>query len=414
MVLPAGVSALRHDPVFRRYLAVRGQSALGTAVSAVVVPLLAAVVLGATTSQLGVLLVVTYSVRPAARLLAAVAAERSTRRVTMLRLLELGRFASVGLVPVVWWTGHLTMWSLVALTAVTSALTGCFTAYAVPVVVDLVDRDSLARANGLIGTVTSATQVAGPGLAGLLLQVLTAPVVLLVDAATYLASALLLRGREPVRPLVEGDADAGFIGVARGFLVVLHKPLAPIAVGALLVTALNGVVGAVLPIFATRDLGLAPGTYAWLLAAGAAGGIAGGAAVGVLARRMPTTHVALLALLLMAASLWALPLSRPGWSAVLGLAWYEGIGSFAGVLYIAALMTAIPAVVPIHTIARASAAAMLIPELGMALGAALSALVGDLVEPRHLLVLAASTSLLVCLSICGHRVTSRRGRSTPA
>ncbi|MGM1061540.1 MFS transporter [Saccharothrix sp. Mg75] len=414
MAHPAGVSRERHAAVFHRYPAVRGQSALGTAVSDAVVPLIAAVVLGATTGQVGVPPAVTYGVRPVARLLAAVAAERSTRRTTALRLLELGRFASVGLVPVTWWTGHLTVWSLIALTAVTSAFTGWFTAYAVPVVVDLVDRGSLARANGLIGTVTSFAQVAGPGLAGVALRFLAAPVVLLLDAVTYLASALLLRGPVQAPPRTRTDEDPGLAGVVRGFLVVLRRPLAPIACGALLMTALNGVVSTVLPIFATRELGLAPSTYAWLLAAGAVGGIAGGASVGALASRMPTTRVALLALLLMAASTWALPLAGPGWTAVVGLAWYEGVGSFAGVLFIASLMTAIPAAVPIHTIARASAAAILIPEVGMALGAAVSGTVGDLVDPRRLLVPAAvaSLSLPVCLVIGGRRAVARRGGAT--
>ena len=57
----------------------------------------------------------------------------------------------------------------------------------------IVDRRHLARGNGTIETIRSTASLAGPGLGGWLVQVVTAPMALLADAVSYALSAAMLR-----------------------------------------------------------------------------------------------------------------------------------------------------------------------------------------------------------------------------
>jgi hypothetical protein len=67
----------------------------------------------------------------------------------------------------------------------------------------IVERERLLEANSTIAASTSAAEFVGFGISGFLVQVLSAPIAILIDAVTYLVSALLLatiRRPEPPPP----------------------------------------------------------------------------------------------------------------------------------------------------------------------------------------------------------------------
>src|SRR5205085_5547111 len=72
------------------------------------------------------------------------------------------------------------------------------------------ERDQLVEGNSKLEITRSASQIAGPGLAGVLIGVLTAPFAIVVDAISYVVSALFVFGiRRPEPPIEPHDEATG-------------------------------------------------------------------------------------------------------------------------------------------------------------------------------------------------------------
>ncbi|MBD0710406.1 hypothetical protein BU197_19110 [Streptomyces sp. CBMA291] len=383
---------LRHDRRFLRYLLARAQSQLGSAVTDTVVPLIAAVGLGASAAQMSLLIALQSAGQLIARPWGAIRAEGSVRRLRMMRTMEWCRFLTVGAIPLVWWTGHLTMPLLIVATTATAVCTGWFSAYSSPYLVDLVDRRDLTRAGGALGSATTTADVVGPGLAGLLLRAMPMPLVLLIDAASYLLGAALLSrlpGAKPDRTGTDwtgtdwtgadwtGADRTGTDGprgtrpahVLRGFAGIFGRPLRAPAAGLAVIATLNGIALTVLPLYATRELAMAPEVFAWLLGAGAVGGIGGALCVGALADRLSSNKRLGLAGAVITLAFCVLPFARPGAAATVAVLCYELLGSFGSVFYVITFMTTVPSAVRPGSLARSMAAAALVPECGILAGA---------------------------------------------
>lgn len=134
----------------------------------------------------------------------------------------------------------------------------------------LVPQRLLTRANARLDQSDAVAQTSGPALAGGLVSLLTAPWAVLVDAASYLASGLvLLRVRvvePPARRLslrgVRSEASEGLRWLYR------HPTLRPQALSTHGWFLVNAIAGATLPLFALRTLGLSPFGLGLALAAG--------------------------------------------------------------------------------------------------------------------------------------------------
>src|SRR6202041_2305440 len=107
--------------------------------------------------------------------------------------------------PVAAATGQLSIGLLYAVNGLVGTLNMIFDVGALSYVPFLVERDRLSEANARLQVSSAVAGISGPGLAGLLVGLITAPVTLTVDAVSYLASAFGLlaitrREPEPERP----------------------------------------------------------------------------------------------------------------------------------------------------------------------------------------------------------------------
>ena len=125
----------------------------------------------------------------------------------------------------------------------------------------------------------SVAEIAGPGLAGALVQLVMAPFAILVDAASFLLSAFLLlriRSSEPQPPPVAsqvgGLADQIRVGLR---LVATSSPLRAIAGCLASINLFNGLLEAVFVLYVTRVLGIGAGLLGLVFAAGSVGFLAG-------------------------------------------------------------------------------------------------------------------------------------------
>jgi MFS family permease len=116
---------------------------------------------------------------------------------------DLGRAGLLGSIPVACALGSLTYWHLLLVSGLAAVLTSFFDAADNAYLPTIVERERLLEANSTIAASTSAAEFVGFGISGFLVQVLSAPIAILIDAVTYLVSALLLatiRRPEPPPP----------------------------------------------------------------------------------------------------------------------------------------------------------------------------------------------------------------------
>ena len=188
-------------------------------------PLAAILVLHASAFEVAALTTVEWAPWLLFSLPAGAWVDRLARR-RVLIVADLGRAAALLSVPVGYSLDALTIGQLYAVAFVAGTLTVFFDLAYVAYLPSLVERRRLGEGNAKLETTRSAGQLAGPGLAGLLVQAFSAPVALLADAISFVASALFLgaiRRREEPRPRGERQHLAAEVKEGIGF--ALRHPL---------------------------------------------------------------------------------------------------------------------------------------------------------------------------------------------
>jgi len=175
---------------FRRFYAGYAASLLGTAMSSVAIAF-ALLGDGGTATGLGVVFTANIAAMIALLLFGGALADRLGRRRVMVGA-DLLRGAAQGVLAAALAAGRPGLWLFVAAAFAVGAGNAFFSPALSGLPVQLVPPARLGDANALLGTAQPAAQVAGPALAGLLIAVTSPALVIAVDAATYVLSALAL------------------------------------------------------------------------------------------------------------------------------------------------------------------------------------------------------------------------------
>ncbi|MDY7086572.1 MAG: MFS transporter [Actinomycetota bacterium] len=197
--------SLWHNPDFLKFWVGESASLLGTQVTVLAVPLTAIYALHSTDQEVGLLRFVQLVPYILLSLIFGVLVDRVRRREVMIWS-NVARMILIALIPTLYWLGGLNMALLLVITCVAGIASVlfdlCWMAY-VPTLVR--DPKHYVEAQAKMGISSSTAEVAGPGLAGLLVGALTAPFALLVDAGSYavsLVALMMIRTKEkkPARP----------------------------------------------------------------------------------------------------------------------------------------------------------------------------------------------------------------------
>jgi predicted MFS family arabinose efflux permease len=217
---------LRRPGDFNRLWLGQAVSAFGSQVTTLALPLTAVLYLHATAFQLGVLSAAREVAFLGPMLLFGVLVDRMRRRPLMIGT-DLGRAGLIALVPVLAWASLLAMPALYLVALGVGCLTSVFSLAYHAYLPSIVAPEVLLAGNSRLQATESVSDIAGPGLAGLLVQLLRAPFALLVDAVSFLFSATMIasiRTREPApaqRPAAAGEhwlrGVAGDIGSGLAF-----------------------------------------------------------------------------------------------------------------------------------------------------------------------------------------------------
>lgn len=274
---------------FRRLMAAFAVSSLGTKVAREAVPLTAVLVLQAGPGALSLLGVAATLPVLVLGLFAGAWVDRQRRR-PLLIAADLLRFAAVVSVPIAAWCNLLTVTQLVAVVMGVAALSLLFNAADAAYLPSLVEPERLAKANATKETIDATAEVVGPPIGGVLVQTLTAPAALLIDAISYLVSAFCLiriGHAEPSAPPVETRRRI-LHEIAEGLRGLWQQPiLRPLLLARAIRTFFGGMYGPFYVLYVIRHLGVSPAAMGLIVACGGLAALAGAALVPWLNARIP-------------------------------------------------------------------------------------------------------------------------------
>lgn len=248
----------RHSD-FLKLWAGQSLSLLGSSVTGLALPLTAVVVLDATPAQMGVMRTAEYLPFLLLGLVAGAWADRLRRR-PILVFADAGRALLVGAVPVAALLGVLRIELLYAVALLVGVLTVFFDVAYLAYFPSLVPRDSLTEGNTKLQVSRSFAGATGPALAGALVQLVTAPMAMAIDEASFAASALavgLIRMREPPPAAARGRTVRREIGEGLR-LVGGHAVLRALAGQLATVQLAGGINATLLVLYLTREVGFSP------------------------------------------------------------------------------------------------------------------------------------------------------------
>lgn len=255
-----GIGEVLREPSFARYWTASTVSSLGTAATRVALPVLVVRNLSASNFEVGLVNAAQLLPYLVLGLLAGVFIDR-WRRQPILIWASVGRAILLGLVPAFWFLGWLTLPLLIAILIGFGRLTVFAVAATQSFLPTVVSQRQLFRANARLDQSDSVAQTLGPAAGGALVAALGSPLLLLIDAVSFVADALLI-GRisvqEPRPDPSNGPAKTGMrseIGDGLGWLY-RHPTLAPMSISTHVWFFGNNVMLTVLAPFALRGLGL--------------------------------------------------------------------------------------------------------------------------------------------------------------
>jgi MFS family permease len=307
-------SPLWSNSAFVRVWSAATISIFGSLITRVALPLAAILVLGSGAVEVAVLRGLELGAMLVVGLVAGAWVDRLRRRPVLIWA-DLGRAALLGSIPVAFALGVLTFWHLLLVSGLAAVLTSFFDSADNAYLPTIVERERLVDANSALAASGSAVEFVGFGLSGFLVQVLTAPIAIAIDAITFLVSAVLLatiRTPEPPPPPVE-DREPVVSEIRDGLRLVIHDPILRAFAGAqMALAALWGIFGATWFLFVLEDLQLGPAVLGVIAGIGGFSSFIGAIVATRATRRFGIGPVAIVAMLLSAVGNAFIPLAPAG------------------------------------------------------------------------------------------------------
>lgn len=334
-MISTGMSSATAPPLpawqmpFRRVLAALTVALFGAQITTLAVPLIAAQTLGATPLQMGLLVAAGELPFLLCSLPCGVLVDR-VQRWPLLISADVFRALLLLLIPIAALLDVLRL-ELVYLVAFLAGIGNViFDVAHYAYVPTIVPRQELVAANGKIQVSYTAAESAGPGLAGVVIQFVAAPLAVLATAATFLISAALLGTARTEESPSRKDEQGMFQAITAGLRAVLDHPLLrPIILTSAAMGVFQYAVRGVYIFYATRNLHLDALQIGLVLAIGGLAAVPGGLLADRVAARLGTGPAIWSGWLVEGAALFLLPLAAT-LPAIPLLVAAQAIGGLAG------------------------------------------------------------------------------------
>jgi predicted MFS family arabinose efflux permease len=268
---------LLRQPEFLKLWAAQSISQIGDQITYLALPLVAVLTLDASAAQMGLLTAAELMPHLLFSLMAGVWIERRANRKRLMIVADIVRAAVLVSVPLAAAFDLLTFPQLYVVGFVAGTCAVLFDISWATLFVTIVPRRDVVEANSKLNLSRALSFVTGPSAAGFLVQALTAPVTLLVDAFSFIGSALFLGRIRAQEPPIDEDGRESVLQSLRGGLrfVFGDELIRPELLCTATINFFNFVFHAIFVLYATKELGVRPAVLGLALGAGAVGGLAG-------------------------------------------------------------------------------------------------------------------------------------------
>lgn len=362
-------------------------SEIGSRITREGIPLTAVMLLHASPSEMGVL----ASLNGFAALLfgpvAGLVADRFRLR-PILILADLGRAAMLALVPLLYAYGKLNMFTLYAVIAATAVFTTFFDVAYQSLLPVLVAREDLLEGNSKLTMSMTTAEMVGPATTGMLVQWLTAPRAILIDAISFLVSAVsvwLIRAEREdsiVKDQRKQTESIGWNELSAGFRLTFRDPiLRALALRAATVAFFFGFFSTLYVLYAVQELKFTPVVLGIIVTLGGIGAFAGAIFAERIASHFSVGRTMIGAAMASGVISLLIPLAPgPGWMAVACLGAAQLFGDVAYPVYGIHEATLRQSITPPDLLGRVTACSQLLFKglwpLGALVGGALATLIG--------------------------------------
>ncbi|HEX4931065.1 MAG TPA: MFS transporter, partial [Gaiellaceae bacterium] len=325
---------------------------------------------------------------------------------------DLVRAVTLAAIPLLWFAGALEIWHLYVVAAVMGAATVFFDVSYQSYIPILVTSAQVGQANSTLEATSQVSRIAGPGLAGLLLTVVSAPVLLIIDAVSYVVSAAML-GRIRDGEVAADRAERQSLPreIREGVRFVWRQPL----IRSIAATTASSNFFATLaltlfPLYVLRDLDLGAAGLGILFSFGAVGGLLGALATPRLAAWVGEGTIITLSALLGATVFALFPLASllpaPASLVLLGAA--EFVLSFTVLVYNITQVTLRQRLCPPRLLGRMNASIRFFVWGVMPIASLLSGAIGGAIGIVPTMWIAFAGSLLSCAFVAFSPLTGMR------
>ncbi|MFD7157070.1 MFS transporter [Kribbella sp. NPDC059898] len=402
-------TSLWRDARFRRFWSAQGVSEFGDRITELALPLIAVTMLDASPSQVGFLTAAVWLPNIASLFIGTWVDHRRDKRPLMIAA-DLTRTVLLLTLPVAYWFGFLALGHLYAIAVLAGTAHVVFNTANASFFVRLVEREQFLEANSKLSATRSISFMGGPAVAGLLVQWLSAPLAIVVDAFTFVFSAVQLARLKIDPGPAEESGEPILRRAAAGMRYVLKHPYISRSLGcATTVNFFNLMSTALLVLFASRILGLSAGVIGLAFGIGASGGLLGAVSASPLSRRFGAGPVIAFGAVVFPCSIAIAALANgPLWVKAVALAAAEFVGAFAVMCFDVPLNALQAVVCHDHMRSRVAGAFSSINYGIRPLGAVAGGFLGTWIGVRETLLVSAAGGLLSVVWLIGSPIIRTR------
>ena len=390
---------LWHHLEFRRLWIGETVSQFGTQVTFLALPLVAILIVHASTFEVGLLTALDTLGFLVVGLPAGAWVDRMRFR-SVLIVNDLLRAAALGSIPLAYALDMLTIGQLYVVAVVAGVCTVFFDVAYQSYLPALVDRSALVEGNAKLQASESVSQIAGPSLGGALIQALQAPYAILVDAVSFLWSAAWVAAIQtrPPKPERKPDRHLGREIKEGVVFVVRNRMLRAIAMCTGSSNLCSSMAFAVFYVLLARDLDVSPGIIGLIMSTSAIGGLVGSLVASKVAARFGQGPTIWMSTAFGAPLGFVAPFVYKDWTLVL-LALAQVLWWGTVVVYNITQVSFRQGLCPPHLLGRMNATMRFLVWGTMPLGGLLGGVLGETIGVRQTLLVAAIGGCLPWLPV---------------
>jgi MFS family permease len=398
--MPPQLQSLWRHQDFLKLWSARTVSIFGAELAGLAYPLTAILILQATTFQMGMLQAVRSAAATLVGVFAGVIVDRVSRK-PLLITTDLGRALLALTITLTAVSGILTIEQLYVIQFLSGALTIISDVSGMAFLPSLLEKEQLVEGNSKLGTTESVSLIAGPSLSGALIQALTAPLAILVDAVSFVISAVFVWRIRAPEVLVKKERRSIWAEIGEGLrFVYTDSILRPLAESIALYFLFRQIVLALFILYAVRDLHLKPFLLGIIFSALGFGFLLGALIVKSLTKRFGIGQTMIGANLINIIALALVPLASGSTTLVtLLLAASHFLHAFAVQINGINLMSVRQAMTPDYLQGRMNASFRFVNMAMMMFGSLLAGILGEIIGLRATLAIGVCGMILPFLRL---------------